>query len=833
MDIRKYTFLVLEEEKEESERIKKVLGKEYNINLIQAFNAEEALEGIEQQKGDIEAVLIGESFLLSGEEESAKKLKDAIFSYGISMVAIMDSYSLKKAEDAVTAGAEDILIKPCEPTILQRRIYNRVMRSELAFAQEYDSLTGVYNKETFYAKAGQLMLQNQENKYTIFCLDIERFKMVNDLFGGIEGDLLLQFAAAQLKSIAEEVGGLAGRIVADIFACCYPNLNGKYSYIAKRITESLKEYPLDMEILAAIGFYPVENTSLPVSIMCDRAMLALASVKSNYMCNYEVYKDDFRSDLISQQEIINDMEYALKNQEFKIYMQPKCDMETGKIVGAEALVRWDHPDKGMISPGSFITAFENNKFILKLDDYVWEHVCIFLRNWLDAGNKEMVPISINVSMVNLYSDDLYQRLVNLVEKYKISPSLLEIEITESAYASNMQYLIKVVDRLRAYGFTILMDDFGSGYSSLNMLKDLNVDILKTDMKFLTNEIDEHEKSGEILEAVMRMAKWLNLLVIAEGVENQQQKDFLLSVNCHYAQGYYYYAPMPCNEFWKLLREPDKIDFRGMRKRQGETFKLQELMNQDVMSDTLLQNLIGGVAFYEYTNGTLSLTHANEGYYTETGCSEDEILSYGDHLSDLIYEEDQEELVRLVSTAADNPSEGAEGILRRRKLNGDLLWLRIKLFFLTENNRRQLFYGSIRNITEEKEAEARLRAFEERMRSASNITITFLFDFHIKERAVDYSEVKAGMLGRPRRLENMPQSMIDGGTIMEEYQQGILQMYEKIIKGEPQASCEIKGIQSNGQTFWARITLTSVFDEKGNPIRAMGIAESLGKKDSTA
>ena len=195
------------------------------------------------------------------------------------------------------------------------------------------------------------------------------------------------------------------------------------------------------------------------------------------------------------------MESALENREFKVYMQPKCDMDTGKIVGAEALVRWQHPEKGLIPPSEFIPAFEKNQFIIKVDYFIWEEVCRELRRQIAAG-KRPIPISVNVSRTNLYQNDLYQQLVSLVERYQIDPALFQLEITETVYARNMEYLSKVVDRLQAYGFTILMDDFGSGYSSLNMLKDIHIDVIKLDMRFLTGETDGHDKGGDIMTSAI-------------------------------------------------------------------------------------------------------------------------------------------------------------------------------------------------------------------------------------------------------------------------------------------------------------------------------------------
>lgn len=703
-----------------------------------------------------------------------------------------------------------------------------ILHNELKLARQYDSLTGIYNKETFYKKAESLIRRHPEQDYTIVCLDIDRFKLVNDLYGTREGDRLLQFVGNHLKVGTAEAGGVVGRLVADVFVGCYPNIGEQYAYVAERITQMFKSYPLPMDLVAAIGFYQVEDRGLPASRMCDRAILALNSVKNNYLVNYAVYNESLRDNLMLEQEIVNDMDFALKNGEFKVYIQPKCDMDTGRIVGGEALVRWIHPEKGIVSPGDFVPTFEKNKFILKLDYFVWEEVCKVMRRWIDEGGRP-IPISVNVSRINLYNDDLYEQIVSLVEKYQIDPKLFQLEITESAYSSNIEYLTEVVARLQAYGFTILMDDFGSGYSSLNMLKDISVDILKLDMRFLTGETNGHGKGGDIMESVVRMAKWINLYVIAEGVETREQVEFLLSINCHYAQGYYYYQPMPMEEFKELMRDGEKVDYRGMRRKMGETFNLQELMKPDVMSNVLLQNIIGGVAFYEYYNGNLELIRVNEGYYAETGCSEEELQNYAKHISDMVYEEDRGILDRLLKEAAEYPESGVEGVVRRKRCGGGTLWIRMKLFFLAESKGRQIFYASLRNVTEEKEAEEQLRISEERLRLAMQGTSSVLFDLDIKKRTSDCSEDSARKFGMPPHLENVPDCIIQQKMVHPDHIDPFVRMYQDIFNGKPRAICEARLMSSDGSYHWNRVTLTSVCDKDGHPIRAVGVVENLDRE----
>ena len=248
--------------------------------------------------------------------------------------------------------------------------------------------------------------------------------------------------------------------------------------------------------------------------------------------------------------IVRDMEFALQEGQFCIYMQPVYNLRTNRIVSAEALVRWNHPTNGTISPGKFIPVFERNGFIVRLDRFVWEEACRFLRAKKDRGDK-VIPVSVNVSRLNFYNLDLIEYLMQLVKKYELETWMLKLEVTESAYTDNPHQLMMVVRELRLHGFPVLMDDFGSGYSSLNMLKDLPVDVLKIDMGFV-REIERSGRASAIIRSIVSMAQNLDMGIVVEGVETKPQVDFLGSIGCEKIQGYYFSRPLPEKEFDGLL-----------------------------------------------------------------------------------------------------------------------------------------------------------------------------------------------------------------------------------------------------------------------------------------
>lgn len=299
------------------------------------------------------------------------------------------------------------------------------------------------------------------------------------------------------------------------------------------------------------GIYEINDRTVPVERMCDRAILAVDSIKGQYQRIYAVYDATLREKLLREQAITDAMEAALSEKQFQIYLQPKYSLNTNSIAGAEALVRWIHPTWGFLSPGEFIPLFERNGFITRLDQYIWEAVCAQLRVWKDNG-LPLIPVSVNVSRADVYQADLAQTLVGLIQKYDIDPAYLHLEITESAYAENLNQIISTVRQLHSLGFPIEMDDFGSGYSSLSMLGQMEVDMLKLDTKLVQNETAK-PASQSILSDIITMAHRMRLSVVAEGVENREQLERLREFGIDYVQGFFFARPMPTDAFEALLR----------------------------------------------------------------------------------------------------------------------------------------------------------------------------------------------------------------------------------------------------------------------------------------
>lgn len=417
-------------------------------------------------------------------------------------------------------------------------------------ALERDTLTGLLTEKAFYQRAESIFEENPNKDFDICAIDIKQFKTVNEVFGTRAGDRFLMDLALCLTEFKTDDSVLLTRARADTFFALLPHTDFIMEEFADKIRDFLKKYPLPMRLQAKIGIYHVDNRELFVARMCDRAIIASESVKGSYRIRYNKFNDAMYEKMMREQKIVNTMVESLSKEEFCVYLQPKMDMEKSKIIGAEALVRWKHPELGFISPNDFIPIFEKNGFIYAMDTYVWRKSCEILQTWKNNGIED-IPISVNVSRADLYQGNLLTNLLNLMQEYGLQPKQLHLEITETAYTSNSDQLIEVVKHLKEKGFIVEMDDFGSGYSSLNALSELPIDVLKLDLKFV-NGAEHNQQRQKVIECITNLADALHLQVVAEGVETQEQEQLLKRLGCRYAQGYLYGYPMPAEEFYSLI-----------------------------------------------------------------------------------------------------------------------------------------------------------------------------------------------------------------------------------------------------------------------------------------
>lgn len=417
--------------------------------------------------------------------------------------------------------------------------------SEELFDSTHDALTGLLTRDAFYSETEKILKSDPNSQYYMICTNIKNFKLVNDLFGSEKGDEFLKEFAKKLKNTQYKTI-LTGRITGDRFAILLNKTEVDEVDALQKIKELEKfTFSLNYKLHIFVGIYKITDINENVSSMFDKAVLAIKNISENYSVNVAYYDNDMLSILKKNREVINAFNDALNNNHFKMYLQPQVRCSDEKVVGAEALVRWE-TEKGVIhSPASFIKILEDNGLIHELDKFIWEQAVQLLQKWQLLGIDH--HISVNVSTRDFYLIPLYETFTSLVTKYGIPPQKLKLEITETALVHDLKRHKQIITDLQKFGFTIEMDDFGSGYSSLTILKNISINILKIDMMFLS-KTKHKERSKKILESVIKMAQKLGIKIIVEGVEDKEQAEFLRNLNCDFFQGYLYSKPITVANF---------------------------------------------------------------------------------------------------------------------------------------------------------------------------------------------------------------------------------------------------------------------------------------------
>jgi C_GCAxxG_C_C family probable redox protein len=396
------------------------------------------------------------------------------------------------------------------------------------------------------------ILEKSEKKVAFIQFDIKRFKIINDLYGERFGDDVLFYVSMKLRDIC---GGDQWfmNVRSDIFTVVTEyDQEQEVMDLVKRIEKSIKSFK-KVKIQFVFGVYFVEDKKMEIRRMEDRAAMARKSAKENSMSNISIYEQQYKDSLYNLKFVEENMESALEDNQFKMFVQPKYNVVTGKIVGAEALVRWFNPERGKIYPNDFIPIIEENGFIKKVDYFIWREASKLIRKCADAGIRDF-PISVNVSRHHFKDTAFIDELEKYIKEFSINKKLLELEITETV---NDQLISHMAYRLKREGFTLLMDDFGSGYSSLNVLLETPFDVIKLDKKFMDNMMTS-KKGRTILEYVVAMTEAMGLGLVAEGVETASQVELLKKIGCHIVQGYYYSKPMPQEDFFKMLMGEKKV-----------------------------------------------------------------------------------------------------------------------------------------------------------------------------------------------------------------------------------------------------------------------------------
>ena len=616
----KNTILIVDDEVIVKKSLEEVLKDEYSI--LQAENGEVALNMLAIHAEKIVAIVLDMVMPVMDGLTFLEHFRNYQEYNNIPVIVATSNDDEGVEKKCLEYGVWDFVMKPYNPFLLQFRIKNVIDKSRMLMS-ERDPVTGLYTKLKFYQKVRHMLAEVVGEKFAFVRIDIDRFKMINNFYGIQEGDKVLMSIAKELIKISAVFDYFVyARLENDVFACCLPYKEENIEILANDLQLNLKKVNKDYNIKVSCGVYVINDYNMDVSEMYDRAYLAAKNCKGKFVQNIAYYDESMIEDMRQEQFVINAVNKAIEEEQFVVYLQPKINLITGKPYGAEALVRWMHPKRGMIAPAEFIPVYERNGIIGRLDQYMWRKVCALLRKWIDEG-KEPDPISVNVSRVNIYNPHLVEILNKIIIEYRIPPQLLNLEITESAFMEDQSLVMRTVKRLHDLGFKIMMDDFGSGYSSLNVLKDMDVDYLKIDMKFLQEEKAFNGKGEKVLTSVVRMAKWLQLPSIVEGVETEEQVDFLKCIGCEYAQGFYYAKPMSVVDYEMYIAREQKKEEKVSRNENSDM--INELWNTRSSVSVLFDALDVPISVYEYRNDKIELLRSNELYEKYINIANEELM----------------------------------------------------------------------------------------------------------------------------------------------------------------------------------------------------------------
>jgi len=541
----KRTILVVEDNDINREMLCTLLQDDFEV--IQAQDGRMGIELLKQHCEHLSLVLLDVYMPeLDGFEFLRFRATDERYS-NIPVIVTTVSDSLDDEIECLKLGSNDFVVKPYDIEIILNRIRNTIKLRETASIVNqltWDHITNLYREEFFYRRADDVLRTYPDQSFDLVCTDIKNFKTLNDRYGRKACDQMLHDLANRLTAVTPGIMA-GGRIGGDSFAFLIEHQQDDWTGILPSAIEDLTT----ANIFLKVGIVQDVDHDLPASDLCDRATMAMAQVTGSFGVRVAWYTDELRQQLVIEQIIIESMATALRERQFSIYYQPKHDVRTGGIAGAEALVRWNHPELGLIRPDLFISIFERNGLITALDRYVCEEVCKEIRRCVDNG-LPIVPISINVSRLDFDDPELPQHIAGLSTQYGIDRSLLHVELTETAYSEDPETVVSALKQLREYGFKIELDDFGSGYSSLASLNMIPIDILKLDGSM----IRQATKTGDfrIIQSAIQLARFLDLETVVEGVENEDEIDRLKEMGCDLIQGIYYSWPLQQEEFEHYL-----------------------------------------------------------------------------------------------------------------------------------------------------------------------------------------------------------------------------------------------------------------------------------------
>ncbi len=692
-------ILIVESNAENEAQLKEIVSPYY---LVETANPKNVFEILSDKKNDISAAIID----IRIAAPIIKKLRGYIPTSKFPILISTDIDNAKQENELLNLEVIDFLKKPYDERRVLNRLKTAVKLSEANKAideLERDELTGLFTRKAFLLKAEQFIAANPDKHFSLVAFDFDNFKSSNSLYGVEKCNEFLAFSAKEMMKALPE--GISGRYGGDQFILFFESI---HEFDADRLVRVSKlildKAPIPHQIVK-MGVYSPIDCELPLVICCDRAFLSINGIKGKYGKDIAFFENDLQNRLLNEQRIIETMERALEEKQFQVFYQPKHETVSGHIAGAEALVRWNHPEYGFMAPGQFIPLFERNGFITKLDCFVIEQVCHDIVRWKQDG-LPLVPISVNISRRDFLEEGTLNKQLCTIEENKIDHNLIHMEVTESLYSENTELIISQVKNIQDKGFMIEMDDFGAGYSSLGLLSSFPLNVLKLDISFVRNiTINEI-----VIENIIKMAHRMGLLVIAEGAETIEQFKILRTLGCDYIQGFYFSKPLPIHDFESYLKKTSVLSCGSIAYKKAHEEQLSLSEDMLMAANEVAEGIPGGFFSY-HADGDLELISFNSELINMYGCqSAEELREYvGNSFRGIVYPDDFERVQRSIGQqiTEDNNIDYVE--YRIKSKDGSLKYVKDYGRFVKTKNYGDIFYVFLNDITLEERAKAEAEA----------------------------------------------------------------------------------------------------------------------------
>lgn len=672
-----------------------IVSEKYEVKKV---SAENALKVLYDKSNSFSAAIINRKDALS----ILRQMRSNPEYEKIPVLICTDVDNAEDEEELLQLEVLDFLKIPFNKSRVLNRLKTAIKLSEanrVIDELERDELTGLLTRKAFLRKVSHVINDNREKSYCIIAFDFDNFKSSNSLYGVEKCNEFLAYTAHEMMKAQPE--GISGRYGGDQYILFFDyekNVNiERLNTLTKKILDTA---PIPHQIVK-MGVYSPIDTDAPLVINCDRAFLAISEIKGKYGKNLAFFEDDLQNHLLNEQRIIETMERGLEENQFQVFYQPKHETVTGHIAGAEALVRWNHPEYGFMAPNQFIPLFERNGFITKLDFFVLEQVCKDIKRWQQDG-LPLIPISVNVSRFDFLDEGCIQKQLDFIEDYGINHNLLHMEVTESLYSENTDLIISQVKKTQDLGFMIEMDDFGAGYSSLGLLSTFPLNIIKLDISFVRNI-----KTNEIvIENIIKMAHRMGLLTIAEGVETLEEYKILKSLGCDFIQGFYFSKPLPVREFETYLKKSSVLSCGKIIMKSGVAECIP--MSEDMLmaANEVAEGIPGGFFSY-HADGDLELISFNTELIRMYGCeTAEELREYvGNSFKGIVHEDDFERVQSSIERqiTVDNTIDYVE--YRIKAKDGTIKYVKDYGRFVKTKNYGDIFYVFLNDITIEERARA--------------------------------------------------------------------------------------------------------------------------------